>query len=56
MRATLIPGSPKTILIWSVDGTMERGENFNEWDVAIARAEEVRLELLADGWIDPRNQ
>lgn len=49
-RATIIPGSPTSTLVFFVDDQFERGENFDEWDVAIAHANAVRDELLTEGW------
>lgn len=49
-RATLLPGAPESTLVIFVDDKFERGENFREWAAALARAEEVRKDLLEDGW------
>jgi hypothetical protein len=49
-RATLIPGSPASTLVFFVNDRLDRGENFTEWAQAIARAEEVRNDLLEQGW------
>jgi hypothetical protein len=49
-RATLIPGSPKSTLVFFVNDRLDRGENFSEWAQAIARAEVVRQDLLEQGW------
>lgn len=49
-RATLIPGSPASTLVFFVNDRLDRGENFTEWALAIARAEEVRNDLLEQGW------
>jgi hypothetical protein len=49
-RATLIPGSPASTLVFLVNDRLERGENFEEWDDALARAELVRADLLSQGW------
>ena len=50
-RATLIPGSPMSTLVFFVNDRLDRGENFPEWERAMSRAEEVRQDLLAQGWI-----
>jgi len=50
-RATLIPGTPASTLVFLVNDRLERGENFTEWDDALARAEEVRADLLNQGWV-----
>jgi len=49
-RATLIPGSPESTLVFFVNDRLDRGENFREWAQALARAEAVRQELLEQGW------
>lgn len=49
-RATLLPGAPESTLVIFVDDQFERGENFGEWAAALARAEEIRKDLLEDGW------
>ena len=49
-RATLIPGSPESTLVFFVNDQLDRGENFREWAQAIARAEVVRQDLLDQGW------
>ena len=49
-RATLIPGSPESTLVFFVNDRLDRGENFREWAQAIARAEVVRQDLLDQGW------
>ena len=49
-RATLIPGSPESTLVFFVNDRLDRGENFAEWAQAMARAEAVRQELLEQGW------
>ncbi len=49
-RATLIPGAPESTLVFFVNDRLDRGENFAEWAQAMARAEEVRLGLLEQGW------
>ena len=49
-RATLIPGSPQSTLVFFVNDRLDRGENFAEWAQAMARADAVRQELLDQGW------
>ena len=49
-RATLIPGSPESTLVFFVNDRLDRGENFAEWAQAMARADAVRQELLEQGW------
>jgi hypothetical protein len=51
-RATLIPGSPTSTLVYFVDDRFERGENFEEWEPALRQAQVCKEELLADGWLE----
>ena len=51
-RATLIPGSPESTLIYFLNDEFERGANFAEWDEALADAEAVRQRMLEAGWTD----
>jgi hypothetical protein len=49
-RATIIPGSPASTLVYFVNDQFERGENFEEWDKAIEQADVVRRRMLDEGW------
>ena len=49
-RATLIPGSPASTLVFFVNDQLDRGENFSDWASALARADAVRDDLLGKGW------
>ena len=51
-HATFIPGHPQVTLVWIIGEQLERAENFEDWDLAFARAEDVRRDLLAAGWWD----
>lgn len=51
-RATLIPGTPTSTLIYFVNDAFERGENFTEWEPALAHAAAVRRRMREDGWLD----
>jgi hypothetical protein len=48
-HATIIPGAPTTIA-WFFDGTMDRVENYESEEIALARAEHIRGVLERDGW------
>jgi len=50
IRATFIPGSPVSTLVYFVDDRFERGENFEEWEPALKQAAALRDELIAGGW------
>ena len=54
-HATVFPGATHTTLTWFFDGVMDRAENYESMDVALARSEEIRGILLRDGW-SPSNE
>ena len=35
---------------WFFDGVMDRAENYDSMELAMARAEDIRAVLLRDGW------
>lgn len=49
-HATLLPGPACQTITWFFDGEMDRVENYDTVDLAIARADYVRSVLLKDGW------
>jgi hypothetical protein len=49
-HATIIPGPVRTTVSWFFDGTMDRVENYDTGELALARAEEIRGVLERDGW------
>ena len=49
-HATIFPGPGQTTLTWFFDGVMDRAENYDTPDLALARADEIRGILLRDGW------
>jgi hypothetical protein len=51
-HATIFPGDGRTTVTWYVDGRMDRAENYDTMDLALARAEHVRGILIRDGWSD----
>ena len=51
-HATVFPGDPQTTVAWFVNGVMDRAEQYDSLDLALARAEDVRGTLLRDGWTD----
>lgn len=50
-HATIFPGDTRTTITWFFDGVMDRAENYESLDLAMARADQIRGILLADGWI-----
>ena len=51
-HATIFPGAAATTVTWYFDGIMDRAENYDTVDLALARAEEIRGILLRDGWTE----
>jgi hypothetical protein len=49
-HATIFPGAPHTTVAWFFDGTMDRAENYDSLDLAVARAEHIKGVLAGDGW------
>jgi hypothetical protein len=51
-HATIFPGPDRTTVTWFFDGTMDRAENYDSMDLAVARAEQIRGVLERDGWTE----
>lgn len=49
-HATILPGGPQTTVTWFVNGVMDRAENYDTEELALARAEHIRGVLFRDGW------
>jgi hypothetical protein len=49
-HATIIPGDSHNTVTWFFDGVMDRAEQYDTIELAMARAEEIRGILLRDGW------
>jgi hypothetical protein len=49
-HATLLPGASQTTITWFFDGVMDRAENYDSVELALARADHIRSILLRDGW------
>jgi hypothetical protein len=49
-HATILPGTPHTTVTWFFDGTMDRAENYDSMELALARAEHIRGLLEREGW------
>ncbi len=49
-HATIIPGDAQTTITWFFDDVMDRAENYDSMELALARAEDIRGVLLRDGW------
>ena len=52
-HATIIPGEQQATLTWFFDGVMDRAENYDTVDLALARADQIRGILERDGWSPP---
>jgi hypothetical protein len=51
-HATVFPGAAQTTITWFFDGIMDRAENYDSLDLAMARADDIKGVLLRDGWQD----
>lgn len=49
-RAVVIPGSPQNTLTFFTGETLDRAENFDELEVALFRADDVKAHLMNEGW------
>jgi hypothetical protein len=49
-HATIIPGDMQTTVTWFFDDVMDRAENYNTMELALARADQIRGVLERDGW------
>jgi hypothetical protein len=52
-HATVFPGDRQVTVTWFFDGVMDRAENYESMDIALARADQIRGVLLRDGWREP---
>lgn len=50
-HATVFPGNHITVT-WFFDGVMDRAEQYDSMELALARADEIRGILLRDGWTE----
>jgi hypothetical protein len=49
-HATLIPGDRENTVTWFFNGVMDRAEQYESIELAMARADEIRGILIRDGW------
>lgn len=49
-HATVFPGERHTTVTWYFEGVMDRAENYDSIDLALARADQIRAVLLEEGW------
>lgn len=52
-HATIFPGDANVTLTWFFDGVMDRAENYDSMELALARADDVRGVLVRNGWTTP---
>jgi hypothetical protein len=49
-HATIFPGDTQTTITWFFDGIMDRAENYDSLDLAMARSDQIRGVLASEGW------
>jgi hypothetical protein len=49
-HATIFPGEAHTTITWFFDDVMDRAENYESVELALARADQIRGVLVRDGW------
>ena len=52
-HATIFPGESSTTVTWYFNGIMDRAENYDSVELAMARADEIKGILARDGWKEP---
>jgi hypothetical protein len=52
-HATVFPGPAQTTLTWYFDDVMDRAENYDSVEIALARADHIKGMLMRDGWTAP---
>ena len=50
-HATIFPGDTQTTITWFFNDVMDRAENYDSLELALARADQIRGVLLRDGWV-----
>jgi hypothetical protein len=50
VRAVVLPGGPPFTLAFFADDKMDRAENYEEMNIAVFRADEIKRSMLEDGW------
>ena len=51
-HATIFPGPEQTTVTWFLDEVMDRAENYDSLELALARADYVKSVLMRDGWVE----
>lgn len=52
-HATLLATAGRATIAWFIDDVMDRAENYDSLDLALARADDVRGTLERQGWTAP---
>jgi hypothetical protein len=52
-HATIFPGDTQTTITWFFNDVMDRAENYETVELALARAAQIRGVLLREGWVTP---
>jgi len=50
-HATIFPGDTHTTITWFFDDVMDRAENYDSLDLAMARSDQIRGVLVSQGWM-----
>lgn len=50
IHAIVLPGGPPFTLAFLANDEMDRVENYDSMDLAVFRADEIKLGLAAEGW------
>ena len=51
-RATVIPGTPESTLVFFVNDQFEKGQNVADWAQGLEAAERMKRQLAEDGWTE----
>ena len=51
-HATIFPGPQQTTVTWYFDNVMDRAENYDTVELALARSDQIRAVLRKDGWTE----
>jgi hypothetical protein len=52
VRAVILPGGPPFTLAFFANDRLDRAENYDDMNLALFRAAEIKRSLLDDGWQD----
>jgi hypothetical protein len=55
-RAVILPGGPPFTIAFFANDEMERAENYDDLDLVMFRAQEIRRSLEADGWVADQSE